>query len=226
MHSTKHEILTLLKRNDGSTVDELASSLEFAPMTVRQHLITLERDGLVRTEEVRRATGRPHYRYRLTNEGHRRIADGHDRVLALFVEQAGLLEPADIAGFAPEDRRRRLFVRAATSLAERYRRDVHGLSGGAQADRIVSILQSHGGFADWIEAGDAYELRDFSCVYRDTIGGDGPCVWHETFLSGVIDAEIRVADGPANCAVCCRYIISSGASAAAVDRGGNPNGSH
>ena len=225
MHSTKHEILTLLKRNDGSTVDELATSLELAPMTVRQHLMAQERDGLVRAEEVRRATGRPHYRYRLTDEGHRRIADGHDRVLALFVEQAGLLEPADVDGLAPEDRRRRLFVRAATSLAERHRAEVHRLSSAAQADRIVEILQSHGGFADWIAAGDAYELRDFACVYRQTITGDGPCVWHETFLSGLIDAEIRVADGPANCAVCCRYIISSAAPAPASERG-RTNGSH
>ena len=59
MHSTKTEILAHLKRNDGSTVDGIASSLNLAPMTVRQHLMALERDGAVRSEEVRRATGRP-----------------------------------------------------------------------------------------------------------------------------------------------------------------------
>jgi len=59
MHSTKTEILAHLKRNDGSTVDGIASSLNLAPMTVRQHLMALERDGMVRAEEVRRFVGRP-----------------------------------------------------------------------------------------------------------------------------------------------------------------------
>ena len=219
MHSTKHDILTLLKRNDGATVDALASSLELAPMTVRQHLMALERDTLVRTEEVRRATGRPHYRYLLSDEGHRRISDGHDRMLALLVEEAGLLEIADIDGIAPADRRGRLFARAATALADRHRAEVRALSNAAQADRIASILRSHGGFADWIEHVSGYELRDFACVYRANVHTDTACVWHETFLSRLIDAEIRVADGPADCARCCRYVIASGAPVVAANKG-------
>lgn len=219
MHSTKHDILTLLKRNDGGTVDALASNLQLAPMTVRQHLMALERDSLVRTEEVRRATGRPHYRYRLSDEGHRSVSDGHDRMLALLVEEAGLLEIADIAGIKPADRRSRLFARAAVRLAERYRAEVRALTDVARADRIAAILRSHGGFVDWVQHTSGYELRDFACVYRANVHIDAACAWHETFLSSLIDAEIRVADGPADCAACCRYVIPCDTAVVAANRG-------
>lgn len=218
MHSTKTEILALLKRSDGATVDEIASTVGLAPMTVRQHLTALERDSLVRAEEVRRPTGRPHYRYGLTGEGHRSVADGYDRMLALLVEQAGLIEP-ERNGATAEERRGRLFRAAAQALAERHRAEVLALSGGERFDRVAEILRAHGGFADWHDNGGAFELRDFSCTYRETVGRAGRCEWHETFLSSVLDAPIRVVDTPADCAVCCRYVISSLVTAAAADRG-------
>ena len=220
MHSTKTEILALLKRNDGSTVDDLASSLRLAPMTVRQHLTALERDALVRAEEVRRQTGRPHHLYRLTVDGHRRTIDGHDRMLALLVEQAGLLEPADIAGLAPAERRAGLFRKAALSLAERHRADVRALAGAERMDRVMLILRSHGGFAEWHDLGDAWEMRDFACVYRAVARGDGACDWHETFLSSLLDVPIRMVEHQADCADCCRYLLP------VMAPSGAPRGNH
>lgn len=216
MHSTKSEILALLKRSDGSTVDDLASALGLAPMTVRQHLTAMDRDGLVRAEEVRRPTGRPHYRYRLTADGHRHVSHGHDRMLALLVEQVGGIEAADVAGAAPDERRGRLFRRAAEALAEAHRAELRTLPAAARAERIAAILQAHGGFAEWHQlGGDALELRDFSCVFRATVGSCVPCEWHETFLTAILGTPVRAADGPADCADCCRYVIPARALAPA-----------
>ena len=218
MHSTKSEILALLKRTDGATVDELASTLNLAPMTVRQHLTALERDALVRSAEVRRATGRPHYVYSLTRDGHRRTLDGHDRMLALLVEQAGLFDPLSAPGLSPVDRRARLFEAAARSLAGQHHDELTGISGDERLNRAAAILQSHGGFAEWHRNGNGYEFRDFGCVYRATVGAGGRCAWHETFLSALLDVPIRTADDVADCAVCCRYTIPVAASTAVTMR--------
>jgi len=207
MHSTKSDILALLKRSDGSTVDELASSVGLAPMTVRQHLTALERDELVRAEEVRRPTGRPHYLYRLTPDGHRRVSDGYDRMLALLIEQAGRLEPGDVSGATADERRARLFRGAAETLAARHRAEVAALTGAARMDRVAAILRSHGGFADWHDLGGEFELRDFSCVFRTSVGADVPCAWHESFLVAILGADVRAPIEPASCADCCRYIV-------------------
>ncbi len=219
MHSTKTEILTLLKRSDGATVDDLSTSLGLASMTVRQHLTALERDALVRSHEVRRPTGRPHYRYELTDDGHRHISNGYDRLVALLVKESGNVE-VDENFATPEERRRRLFRRAARALAAPHASEVRALSGEAQAERIVAILRSHGGFAESHAQPGGYELRDFSCVFRATVGSAGPCDWHETLLATLLDAPVRVAPpAEAGCAACCQYIIATRVAAAATYRG-------
>ena len=219
MHSTKTEILALLKRSDGATVDELASNLRLAPMTVRQHLTVLERDELVAAEEVRRPTGRPHYRFRLTADGHRRVSGGYDRLLELLVEHAGTLEPDDLAGATPDERRAHLFRLAAASLAARHRAEVAVLSGVEQIERVAAILRSHGGFPEFHDLGGEFELRDFNCVFRTSVGPQVPCAWHEAFLSAVLAATVRAAVEPAACADCCRYIVPVAARKSASIRG-------
>ncbi|MHB8375518.1 MAG: helix-turn-helix transcriptional regulator [Dehalococcoidia bacterium] len=205
MHSTKTEILALLKRSDGATVDEIASSLGLASMTVRQHLTALERDTLVRANEVRRATGRPHYRYSLTDGGHRRVAQGYDRLVALLIEAAGV--PAALDAATPDERRGRLFRAAALALAEKHRGDVLMLTGSQRIARAVEILQAHGGFAEWHELAGAWEVRDFSCIYRTSVDGCGPCQWHEPFLAALLGDGVESAPPSGDCAACCRYLI-------------------
>jgi len=219
MHSTKTEILTLLKRSDGRTVDDISSALGLASMTVRQHLVALERDSLVRAEEVRRQTGRPHFQYRLTEDGHRTISDGYDRLVALLIEEAAALEPGDLAGQTPEGRRNALVRRAARALAARHRGELAATQGAERMDRLVDILHSHGGFAEWHEHEDGYEVRDFNCIVRENVGS-GPCVWHETFLSEALGAGVRAAERPGDgCALCCRYVIPG--SVLATTKGGS-----
>ena len=66
MNDTKAEILALLKRNGGHSVNELAATLDLAPITIRQHMTRLERDGLLLSEPQTNGTGRPHYVFRLS----------------------------------------------------------------------------------------------------------------------------------------------------------------
>jgi predicted ArsR family transcriptional regulator len=219
MHGTKTEILALLKRADGSTVDDLASALGLAPMTVRQHLTALERDALVAAAEVRRPTGRPHFVYRLTEDGHRSVSVGYDRMLALLIEQAGHTDAADVADATPAERRHRLIRRAALALAERHRSEIQALAGATQMERLVAILRSYGGFSDWHEAPGGFEVRDFACMYRTCAGEVGSCAWHEAFLVAVLETDVRVPDDSSGCVASCRYIIPTRAAASATNRG-------
>lgn len=207
MHSTKNDILALLKRADGSTVDALASSLGLAPMTVRQHLVALERDALVAADAVRRPTGRPHYVFRLSEDGHRRVLDGYDRLVGLLVQEAGLLEPDDIAGVTPQERRARLFSRAATALANEHAPTLRSLAGEPLAERLVVILRSYGGFPEWHAADDAIEFRDYACVFRSSVPEAPRCAWHESFLEASLGHAVRAAAEDAQCIACCRYLL-------------------
>src|ERR687886_161422 len=65
--STRGRIVALLRRA-ARTVDELAQTLDLTDNAVRAHLSTLERDGLVHQQGVRRGSGKPAYAYALTPE--------------------------------------------------------------------------------------------------------------------------------------------------------------
>ncbi len=208
MHSTKTEILARLKRSDGASVDDLAASLGLASMTVRQHLVALERDSLIRAEPVRRASGRPHYHYRLTEEGHRQIAQGYDRLVELLVESAGKLDPAAVDGRTPDERRALLFQLAAATLAERHRGDVLPLAPMQRGERIAELLRSYGGFSDCHQNGQGFELRDFNCVFRNAAETNGACAWHETLLTELTNTPPVPVSPSDDCVACCRYIIS------------------
>jgi len=92
------------------------------------------------------------------------------------------------------------------------------LAGAARMDRIAAILRSHGGFADWHDLGGEVELRDFSCVFRTSVGGHVPCAWHEAFLAAILGADVRAPIEPAACADCCRCIVPVHAAVSAPSR--------
>src|SRR5437868_15372903 len=56
LETTRGQLTTLLRRG-ARTVEELAASLELTDNAIRNHLSSLERDGLVRQAGVRRGPG-------------------------------------------------------------------------------------------------------------------------------------------------------------------------
>ena len=78
--STRGQIVTIL-RSSPCTVDELSAKLELTDNAVRAHLLTLERDGLVRQSGLRRGPRKPHFTYVLTTEGDALFPKAYDALL-------------------------------------------------------------------------------------------------------------------------------------------------
>src|SRR5919205_4412865 len=78
--STRGRIVALLRRAT-RTVDDLAQALGLTDNAVRAHLATLERDGLVHQEGVRRGSGKPAYAYALTPDAERLFPKPYAAVL-------------------------------------------------------------------------------------------------------------------------------------------------
>jgi predicted ArsR family transcriptional regulator len=69
-NSTQQALLrTLLRNKDGLTVQALAQALDVSRNAVRQHLTSLERDGLVTRGRTQPSGGRPEQLYVLTSQG-------------------------------------------------------------------------------------------------------------------------------------------------------------
>jgi predicted ArsR family transcriptional regulator len=64
------EILNTLKRTKGLSVNELVSKMKMSYMGIKQHCLTLERDGYLDTWRRPQKMGRPEMVYRLTRRTH------------------------------------------------------------------------------------------------------------------------------------------------------------
>ena len=77
LSSTRGQVVQLLRRGE-ATVNELAEALNLTDNAVRSHLLTLERDGLVRQSGKRTATRKPEVLFSLTPEAGQLFPKAYD----------------------------------------------------------------------------------------------------------------------------------------------------
>ena len=79
------EILNTLKRTRGLSVNELVAKMKMSYMGIKQHCLTLERDGYLDTWRRPQKMGRPEMVYRLTRRTHDLFpCDSNDLTLQLL----------------------------------------------------------------------------------------------------------------------------------------------
>lgn len=213
MISTKDEILTLLKRDGGHCVSELAAALNLAPGTIRQHLTHLERDGLLVAEQQPGPSGRPQHVFRLTSKANvEAFPRRSDRLVELLVREVGLLDGNEIAGLSPRDKTYLILQRLAQRIADEY---ASLLQGWPLQERVVfatEVMHTDGGFAEWEKTERGYEIRDFNCLFHrlldDEVDGE-VCEWHRSFLTQMLGAEVQISPCPGGPKGCCRYLIET-----------------
>jgi predicted ArsR family transcriptional regulator len=208
LQSTKEQILTFLKRTGGGTVDELARGFGLARMTVRQHLAALERDGLVRSREERRRTGRPHLLFSLSESGQEKFPRRYDRLADLALQEVALLEADEIAGLNSEEKKRLLLRKMADSVFRQHESKVRGKPLTDRVAMVAEILREEGGFAEWTGAGEEFEIVDYNCVYRRVADTHRDvCDWHLQLLGKLLDRPVQCSEMMSAGADSCRFVV-------------------
>ncbi|MDQ6809113.1 MAG: transcriptional regulator [Verrucomicrobiota bacterium] len=109
------EILNMLKRTKGLSVNELVAKMKMSYMGIKQHCLTLERDGYLDTWRRPQKMGRPEMVYRLTRRSHDLYpCDSNDFTLELL-KSIGEIHGAN----APEKLLFSVFERKSAALKER-----------------------------------------------------------------------------------------------------------
>jgi len=81
-------------RGATKTVNELAEELALTDNAVRAHLVSLERDGLIRQSGLQRGIRKPHFSYELTDEAEHLFPKAYDALLnQLIAVLKGRLTP-------------------------------------------------------------------------------------------------------------------------------------
>lgn len=192
LRSTRGRIVTRLRRG-GATVDELAAAVGLSANGVRVHLATLERDGWIRADGVRRAEGpgKPATLYRLDPEAEPLLSRAYQPLLLALVSALAAAErPARVSA---------LLRAAGARLAEEF----GGRESGRPAERAVRVLEALGGAAEVEEGRKRFVLRGLACPVGQAVAIE-PRVCHAVtaLLSGVLDAKVEEQcerTGPARC---------------------------
>ncbi len=171
--STRGRVVMLLRRSS-RTVNELADELELTDNAVRAHLTTLERDGLVQQEGLRRGAGKPSYAYGLSPDAEALFPKAYAPVLAAVVEA--------VRERRGDDEARLVLREAGTRLAAPPAVDMPVEERIARATEAIGAL---GGLAEVEPEGDHYLLRGRACPLADVVQrAPDACQIAEALLAG------------------------------------------
>jgi predicted ArsR family transcriptional regulator len=152
--STRGRIVSLL-RDGSSTVNELASKLELTDNAVRSHLLSLERDGLIRQSGVQRGPRKPHFAYELTAEAERLFPKAYDALLnQLITALKGRLPPAALEEVLRE---------VGRSLAARHSSDTTPDDLEGRVQNALGVLKAIGGAPSVERDGGRLIIRSGGC---------------------------------------------------------------
>ncbi len=204
-HSTRREIVNLLRTAGPLTVAELGERLGITHVAVRRHLTALERDGLVDSVQERQPMGRPTRVYNLTEAAE-----------DLFPKKYGALsvEMLDFMASLAEDLSvvNQFFTRREEELLKKYGPHVcTGKNLEERVARLTEIQNSNGYLAGWEKPanGGPFILKEFNCPVHSVARKYTHACDHELELfktvleTPLIERVECIAKG----GTCCRYLI-------------------
>ncbi|HET7227637.1 MAG TPA: hypothetical protein VFJ55_03270 [Chthoniobacterales bacterium] len=124
------EIVNALKRSRGLSVNELVDRMRMSYMGIKQHCLTLQRDGYLDTWRRPQKMGRPEMVYRLTRRAHDLFQADSNRFTLELLESAQQIYGTN----APEKLLYNLFEKKTANLKEK-------LKGVTVAERAKSLAK-------------------------------------------------------------------------------------
>jgi len=152
---TRKKIIMLLKKSEHMTVAELSKEMGITSMAVRQHLMSLEKRGIIYYTTRKYGIGRPVFLYKLTDKARDYFPKSYG---PLAKEVLGIVERLDGRGKVSrifQERKERI-------LRER----LSVLGNGPIEERVKNLagmLDSDGYMVEFDSNNDHLELREYNC---------------------------------------------------------------
>lgn len=207
--STQRSLMrTLLHNKDGLTVQALAQALNISRNAVRQHLTSLERDGLVAKGMTQPSGGRPEQLYVLTNEGNERFP----RQYSWFSELLLQMLQAQPNGAGLEEKLAEMGSMVAASLNARLV-DERGSNGRIAA--IAEIMQEIGYDAVAKTGSGEQQIEAHNCVFHKlAVKCPEVCSFDIALLSAASGCRVEHRSCMVRGGDACRFHFISGQAAA------------
>ena len=200
--STRGQIVALLRGSKG-TVSELAARLGLTDNAVRAHLLTLERDGLVRQSGLQKGSRKPHFAYELTPEAELLFPKAYDTLLNQLIT---VLK----ARLSPKAFREALRA-VGRSLAKQHRSSSTPKEDlESRTQKALKALEELGGAARIEKEESKLLIRSNSCPLAAVVAEHPEtCKIVEAQLSDIIGAKVRERCSREESPMCCFEITET-----------------
>lgn len=203
MQVTRERILNILKVRGQATVNELSEALDLTTVTIRHHLDTLRREGLVAAPSVRhrKAPGRPQHVYSLTEEAVSFFPKRYDHLTNLLLDEISVrLSQEDI---------RQVMEQIGKRLAGQVQFPVEA-SFQERLSIVVDFLNDYGYMASWEPAKDgSYLVSIANCPYEEVSRQhEEVCIVDQTLMTHLFDSAVEHRETATESeSEHCRYVV-------------------
>lgn len=194
---TREKILLLLKRKGAQSIDNLSKELSITSMGIRQHLLSLERKGLIEYVTKRQGIGRPAFLYKLSDKADDLFPKTYDGFLLNTLKDMEKHDSRDRVAEVFRWQKNRSFKDIKEAIAGKK----------SLQDRITGfrdLLEASGHITELSSSGSHYTLKLFNCpIYRIALEYKEACqfdmlLFKDLFGKDVVREEC-IADGGLSC---------------------------
>lgn len=155
---TRRQILEFLKKKGPATTEQLSRALSITPMGVRQHLLTLERKGLVGYKAQKVGVGRPRFIYFLTEDAEGLFPKNYSNFSLALLKSIEKLE-------GRKKIKRYLKEIKEQMIGEFNDNTPEGLKTDERLKYFVEFLNSKDYIVDYEEKNGTMLIKNYNCPY-------------------------------------------------------------
>lgn len=199
---TKERIIMLLKKAGGLTAEDLSKRVGITPMGVRQHLLSLERKGMVNFESRKHGIGRPVFIYRLT--------DRADEIFPKDYDNFSLDLLQDIESMDGRQKVSELFkARKLRNIKEKLALLNRTKDFNERLKALVASMEAEGYILELNDgAKGEVVLRQYNCpISRIATRYKEACAYELEMLSEVLGRQVERTSSLAQGDACCEFHI-------------------
>jgi predicted ArsR family transcriptional regulator len=203
-NSTRKNIMLLLKKNGGMSIEDLSKVIEITPMGIRQHLLALEKKGIVTYVARRRGIGRPGFIYMLTDSANDLFPESYDSFAVGLLRDIQKHEGGEKIDKIFSWRRDRLFKmnKEALSGKENLNDTLH---------TFKSILEANGHLVEISRNDGNYHLKQYHCpIHKISSEFKDACRYELQLYRDLINKNITREQTLFEGAPSCLYVIPGG----------------
>jgi predicted ArsR family transcriptional regulator len=201
LDGARRSLLDLIKRQGSISIDDATERVKLAKTTVRQHLLQMEDQGLIRRSYDKQQPGRPKVVFELSEAGQRLYPTQEPallRELLEFLDKDG--QHSAMERFFEEywKKRRKRFEEILESLGGRT--DTR-----ARAEALMRLLEAEG-FMPHLAQGPGRKLtvRECNCPFQEAVRATRlPCKLESEFIRWALKSSVErteyIPDGEASC---------------------------